>query len=251
MTTLLLKLAGPLQAWGSRSRFVRRETEQMPTKSGVLGMLAAARGMRRTDDLTEFLGLRFGVRVDQPGVLLRDFQTAHSLDGTRPMPLSYRQYLADAVFVAAIEGDTALLSDLEEALWSPVFPLYLGRRSCPPALPVSLGLTETTLVDALRQQTWHAAPWHRRRCRQLRRISLEVVRDAQPGEDADTIRDEPLSFDPRRREYSWRPIVRDWVTITNPDYHDERDSVPDHDPMALVEEGEYVPYPIPDQSSTA
>jgi CRISPR-associated protein (Cas_Cas5) len=44
----------------------------------------------------EFVGLRFGVRIDQPGRLVRDFQTARSLDGTQTMPLSYRFYLADA-----------------------------------------------------------------------------------------------------------------------------------------------------------
>src|SRR5262245_28002284 len=142
MTCLLLRLAGPLQAWGSRSRFVRRDTEPAPTKSGVIGMLAAARGLRRTDDLTEFLGLSFGVRVDQAGKLTRDFQTARSLDGSKSMPLSYRQYLADAVFIAAVEGDAELLQGLHEALRAPVFPLYLGRRSCPPVLPISRGLTD-------------------------------------------------------------------------------------------------------------
>ena len=76
MTVVAFRLAGPLQSWGSRSRFVRRETEKAPTKSGVLGLVAAAKGIRRTDPLESLLGLRFGVRVDQPGQLVRDFQTA-------------------------------------------------------------------------------------------------------------------------------------------------------------------------------
>src|SRR5690606_38747103 len=140
--SLVLRLAGPLQSWGGRSRFVRRETEQAPTKSGVIGLLAAARGLRRTDDLTEFFGLRFGVRTDQPGRLVRDFHTARSLDGSRVMPLSYRYYLADAVFVAVVSGDRSLLEGIDDAIRRPHFPLYLGRRSCAPAGPISMGLRD-------------------------------------------------------------------------------------------------------------
>src|SRR3954463_10414355 len=105
MSVLLLKLAGPLQSWGSSSRFARRGTDTAPTKSGVIGLLAAAKGIRRTEPLTELLGLEFGVRLDQPGQILRDFQTARSLDGRDSAPLTYRFYLSDAVFLAAVHGD--------------------------------------------------------------------------------------------------------------------------------------------------
>lgn len=44
MGTLLLKLAGPLQAWGVESKFDERRTLNFPTKSGVIGMVAAALG---------------------------------------------------------------------------------------------------------------------------------------------------------------------------------------------------------------
>jgi CRISPR system Cascade subunit CasD len=227
---LVLRLAGPLQSWGARSRFVRRETEQAPTKSGVIGLLAAARGLRRTDDLTEFFGLRFGVRTDQPGRLVRDFQTARSLDGTRIMPLSYRYYLADAVFLAVITGDEALLRGLDEAVRRPHFPLYLGRRSCPPAGKVSLGLRSATLADVLRNEPWQAARWHRRRVL-TSPVTVPMVRDAEPdNRHTETVRDEPLSFDPRRREYGWRAVVREQVQLTHPD----PPAVPEHDPYAVL-----------------
>ncbi|MFW0768389.1 type I-E CRISPR-associated protein Cas5/CasD, partial [Trabulsiella odontotermitis] len=58
MTALLLRLAGPLQSWGTSSRFSRRGTDRVPSKSGVVGLLAAAQGRRRTDPLEELLGLR-------------------------------------------------------------------------------------------------------------------------------------------------------------------------------------------------
>lgn len=228
--SLVLRLAGPLQSWGGRSRFVRRETEQAPTKSGVIGLLAAARGLRRTDDLTEFFGLRFGVRTDQPGRLVRDFQTARSLDGSRVMPLSYRYYLADAVFVAVVAGDRALLEGLEEAVRSPKFPLYLGRRSCPPVGPISLGLRDAALRDVLKEEPWQASAWHRRRV-VADPVPLQVIRDAEPGEEGgETVRDEPVSFDPRRREYGWRAVVREQVPIPHPDHP----AVREHDPFAVL-----------------
>lgn len=231
MTVLLLRLAGPLQAWGSSSRFARRGTEVAPTKSGVLGMLAAAKGIRRTEPLTELLGLEFGVRIDQPGQLVRDFQTARSLDGRLSLPLTYRFYLSDAVFLAAISGEEELLHGLAEALERPRFPLYLGRRSCPPAGNVSLGVHDESLDTALTTWPWLAAEWYRRRA--ANSIRLEIIRDARPGEPVtETVPDEPVSFDPAHRQHRWRSVVRGHVDIDNE--HPDRAAVVDHDPLSLL-----------------
>lgn len=229
MSVLLLRLAAPLQAWGDSSRFVRRQTRQEPTKSGVLGLLAAAQGRRRTDPIEDLAGTAFAVRVDQPGRLVRDFQTARSVDGLRTMPLSYRYYLADAVFVAAVEGDSALLEGLEAALRDPVYPLFLGRRSCPPAGRVSLGLREGDIEEALREVAWQASTWYRRR--QGRTVQVEIVRDAaDPADIGEVVRDHPVSFDPRRRQYGWRTVVRTHpLTIDNP-----AGRATDHDAMAAL-----------------
>lgn len=217
MTVLLLRLAAPLQAWGDSSRFARRDTGRYPTKSGVLGLLAAAEGRRRTDAIEDLMGLRFGVRVDQPGQLQRDFQTAINWSTGKSMPLSYRYYLADAVFVAGVEGDPNLLEALQSALMDPVFPLYLGRRSCPTSGKVSLGVTDLDLEPALHAQDWHAASWYRRR--QGQRVELDLVVDAVPGgtDPTETRRDVPLSFSPERREYGWRDVAhRPPVVVENP-----------------------------------
>jgi len=230
MTVLLLRLAAPMQSWGDRSRFARRETRQEPTKSGVLGMLAAAEGRRRTDDIEDLAGTRFGVRIDQPGSLLRDFHTAHAMDGTR-MPVSNRYYLSDAVFLAAIEGDRDLLTGLEDAVRAPAFPLFLGRRSCPPDGLLCLGLRETGLAAALADEPWLAAPWHRRTC--ARGVALEVVRDAvDPAEIGEVVRDQPLSWDPQRREYGWRTVVRGEPVIVPNDQLGR--STAYHDPFELL-----------------
>ncbi|WP_436536026.1 type I-E CRISPR-associated protein Cas5/CasD [Actinoplanes sp. HUAS TT8] len=231
MTVLLLRLAGPMQSWGSSSRFARRGTEIAPTKSGVIGMLAAAKGIRRTEPITELLGLEFGVRLDQPGQILRDFQTARSLDGRASAPLTYRFYLSDAVFLAAVDGDADLIRNLGEALRRPRYPLFLGRRSCPPAGPVSLGVHDTDLDDALDSWPWQATERHRRRA--ARTVRLEILRDARPGEPStETMPDEPVSFDPAHRQHTWRSVLRRHVDVTND--LAVQTGVTDHDPLSLL-----------------
>lgn len=132
MATLLLRLAAPLQAWGADSKFETRKTGREPTKSGVIGLLAAALGLRRDEHeaLLRLTGLRFGVRVEREGQLLVDYHTAKTQD-EKTSYVTYRHYLQDAVFLAGIESeDAALLQQLQQALLHPAFPLYLGRRCC-------------------------------------------------------------------------------------------------------------------------
>lgn len=223
MTALLLRLAGPMQSWGDSSRFTQRSTRSEPTKSGVLGLLASADGRRRTDPVEDLAQLRFGVRVDQPGRIVRDFHTAiRWQDKKRPsMPLSYRYYVADAVFVAGVEGDRGLLEGLDEALREPAFPLYLGRRSCPVSGQLSLALIDGGVEAALRDIPWQASLWHRKR--QGREVDLDLFLDAHVTDASDdlvneVVRDVPLSFDPERRQYGWRNVVRAMPhRVENPD----------------------------------
>lgn len=204
MNTLLLKLKAPLQAWGSESRYTTRHTHAEPTKSGVLGLLAAAQGRRRTDSLEDLAELRFGVRVDQPGTLQRDFQTAIDWRTGKSQPLSYRFYLSDAIFVAGVEGDPDLLEALSVALSEPRFPLFLGRRSCPANYDILIGLSDLTLEQALRKEKWYATARHRRE--RGKSVELPLYLDARPGSSGDSRRDVPVSFDPTHRQYGWRQI---------------------------------------------
>lgn len=158
MATLLLRLAAPLQSWGADSKFETRKTNREPTKSGVIGLLAAALGLRRDDaaGLARLNGLHFAVRADREGSLLVDFHTANREEdrkkGKAPY-VTYRHYLQDAVFLVGLESeDTALLQELETALKHPAYPLYLGRRSCPPTLPLCLGIRAGELLDTLRAE---------------------------------------------------------------------------------------------------
>lgn len=77
MTTLLLRLAGPMQAWGTDSKVDTRTTGAQPSKSGIVGMIAAAMGRSRDELVDDISALRFGVRTDQGGTILRDYHTAH------------------------------------------------------------------------------------------------------------------------------------------------------------------------------
>ncbi|GAA3750307.1 type I-E CRISPR-associated protein Cas5/CasD [Salinactinospora qingdaonensis] len=241
MSALALRLAGPLQAWGAAARFARRTTENAPTKSGILGLLAAAQGRERTDDLSDLARLRFGVRVDQRGVRVRDYQTAKHLDTGNSMPVSERFYLADAVFVAAVEGEHALVEELYRAVRQPVYLPYLGRRSCPPAHPVDLGLhRDATVERVLADEPWQAAEWHQRRRRGEREVSLDVFVDAEPDDvRTDSLRDLPLSFDPLHRRYALRAVRSGTVRVANPhrraDTSQTQSAVPEHNPVLPLE----------------
>ncbi|MFE7670701.1 type I-E CRISPR-associated protein Cas5/CasD [Streptomyces albidoflavus] len=232
-SVLTLRLAGPLQSWGAASRFVRRTTERAPTKSGVVGLLAAAQGRARTADISDLSALTFAVRMDQPGTRVRDFQTAHHGDTRKSMPVSERFYLSDAVFVAAVEGDEELIDSLYTAVRAPTYLPFLGRRSCPPSGPIDLGVRRGGLLRALRNEPWQASAWFQRRRAHERKVELEVIADLPAsGGPGDALRDQPLSFDPRHRRYGTRTIWSTSVTVANPLSASRRKFVPPkHEPM--------------------
>ena len=159
MATLLLRLYGPLQSWGTTSRFDERDTQLEPSKSGVLGLVCAALGRDRREPIADLAALRMGVRVDREGVPMRDYQTATGVviaSSGKPdlgrTVVSPRHYLADAVFLVGLEGERALLEAVHQALAKPVWPLALGRKSFVPSCPVYLpdALWDSTLEDALK-----------------------------------------------------------------------------------------------------
>lgn len=144
MPTLLMRLIGPLQSWGTTSRFDERDTQLEPSKSGVLGLLCAALGRDRAEPVDDLARLRMGVRVDREGALMRDYQTATGvLIAATAKPdlgrtvVSPRFYLSDAAFLVGLEGDElALLEQLNAALRAPYWPLALGRKAFVPSQPV-------------------------------------------------------------------------------------------------------------------
>lgn len=163
MATLLLRLQGPMQSWGTTSRFDERDTQLEPSKSGVLGLVCAALGRDRCDPIDDLVSLRIGVRVDREGVAMRDYQTATGVvnsDGKVKLDrtvISPRYYLSDAAFLVGLEGaDVTLLERIQVALRAPVWPLALGRKSFVPSMPVALpdGILPVGVAEALR--SWPA-----------------------------------------------------------------------------------------------
>ena len=147
MSTLVLRLAGPMQSWGLRSRYTHRETWDYPTCSGVVGLLSAALGRQRGSDCSDLATLDMIVRVDRPGERMADYHTA--TDAAGKTALSNREYLADACFTVALAGDSVLVDRLADALRRPVFQLSLGRRACVPTQPVLLGVHDGDADTAL------------------------------------------------------------------------------------------------------
>lgn len=140
-----------------------RDSELAPTKSGVVGLVAAALGLPRGADIRAIAALRMGVRTDRPGIRLVDYHTALDVvtsDGkpSKDAVVSQRAYLADAAFLVGLEGrERELLEAIQAALLEPRWPLGLGRRAFPPSLPVAFhgggdpeAIVEFPLEEALR-----------------------------------------------------------------------------------------------------
>lgn len=174
---IVFRLYGPLAAWGDIAVGEARPTTMHPSKSAVLGLLAAALGIRRHEDERHRAlrdGYAFAVRVDAVGVPLRDFHTsqeprrvtrlAHlrtrrdelSDRDNRYTNLSARDYRCDTLSTVCLcqrgQGEYQGLRPqaVVAALARPRLPLYLGRKSCPLALPLAARVIEVeTMEEAL------------------------------------------------------------------------------------------------------
>ncbi len=224
MSTLLLRLAGPMQSWGINSKYEIRRTEPIPSKSAIIGLLASALGRKREDSVEDLNKLRFGVRQDLSGEIRCDYQTAK---GEKPYIIN-RYFVEDGIFLVGLESeDIHLIAKLEYALNHPVFHLFLGRKSCPPTQPFVLGIRDFSLEQALSVEPWLVPDWRKNKASTL----LRVLVDCPRGKMADALqRDIPVSFSSYRREYSTRGIQQFYVDMSSV-------LMKEHDPMAELEEG--------------
>ena len=214
MRTLFFRLCGPMQSWGTHSRFLMRETGLEPSKSGIVGLICAALGTPRGDRaaIAKIAGLKMAVRADRPGVMRMDY---HTVGGTRSADDGYgviradssgvgpvvsrRYYLADAEFLVAIEGPDTTLEEVARAIAAPQWQIFLGRKSFVPSAPLVLpaeapwnsGCSDYPLESAITSYPWLALLSDVR----PRDDELRVVIDDPAG--SEVRRDYPLSFDPR------------------------------------------------------
>ena len=172
---LMMQLYGPMAAWGEQAVGSVRRSAFHPSKSAILGLCAAAMGIKRTDEMRHenlAKSLRFGVEVLAAGSLIKDFHTTqvppqrskiqrlYTRRDELSAPdlgtiLSSRDYRQDALFKAVLwqeNGARNLLDEIAENLRQPVFHLYLGRKSCPLALPLNPKVLESeSLTNALNE----------------------------------------------------------------------------------------------------
>jgi CRISPR system Cascade subunit CasD len=212
-SSLLIRLQGPMQSWGTRSRFEIRDTEREPTKSGVVGLLCAALGRDRSKPIADLVSLKMGVRVDREGVLQSDYQTvegAVSADGSsnRDAQTSKRYYLADAAFVVALEGDADLLKLVNKKLLDPRWAMALGRKSYVPSAPVCIlnrPIEEVGMRDALLSLPLIAEP---QRWQNQIRLVLES------SEETHEVRnDTPITYEHKKRRFLPRYVCTELVDI--------------------------------------
>lgn len=227
MATFLMRLCGPLQSWGTTSRFDERDTGKEPSKSGVLGILAAALGIDRCNwqDLEPLTTLKMAVRHDLSGTTAKDYQTAGCARVDRIAKaggglaaegvVSTRHFLSGAAFLVGLEGDNLdLFNRLQEALQNPVWPLWLGRKSYLPSEPLHLPLEwnpiqEKPLLDVLKKQPWIKSAKLTKPDRLL--LSIE-------GEHGAMRLDQPIAAFSERR-FGPRFVRSEWIDFPGEEGH--------------------------------
>jgi CRISPR system Cascade subunit CasD len=215
MPTLLLRLVGPMQSWGTTSRFDQRDTGKEPSKSGVVGLLAAALGIDRENwiDLEPLTHLSMGVRHDRPGVPKRDYQTAQqiiSADRSKihDTAVTTRDYLADAAFLVGVATeDSALLERLYSALHDPVWPLALGRKSYVPSEPIWMenAVQDVPLREALVRWPWIATP------RKWEVLPEKLLLSLESEDGSGVLRMDQLLSSFAERRFSARFVRSEWI----------------------------------------
>ena len=188
MKTLIFQLYGPMQSWGTTSRFEVRSTDKYPSKSAICGFVCAAKGISKDPEfIAKFNDLKFGVRIDWPGELMTDYQIVagdpyaatlvrkesgkykkeyvsfskdigngiRGRDGLQ----TYREYLTNAFFTIGLQGDEKFLLDIAESIKNPCWFLYLGRKCCPLGLPVVPEIKDSNLITALSNYQFYENPY--------------------------------------------------------------------------------------------
>ncbi len=223
MKTILLKLAGPLQSWGTSSHFETRHTDFYPSKSAIIGLIAASLGYRRDEEqrLQRLNELDFAVRIDQQGTLLRDYQTAKGYDKKRKNHtyVTNRYYLEDAVFIIAISHeDDELMLAIEKGLKNPYFQTFMGRRSLPLNADFIVETTSDSALESLKRLKWQAAEWFMSKHSHETSITLEIYADSfLSDKESNRLRqDRVISFSQKARKFGFRYEVRDLVDVSNP-----------------------------------
>jgi len=206
---LILKLQGPMQAWGEHTFEGLRPSANFPTRSGMLGLLGACLGITRNDcdqlqQLADSVGM--AVRVDERSITRKDGTSRisrmvkmtdyHTVKDAREdytglkkhdTIQTWREYIYDAEFTVAIwkqPNSTLDLNEIESAVKRPLFTPYLGRRSCPLARPLFEARREASdILEALKDVPPHGGT---------------IYSEEKIGDRMKRVRDVPLIHQPRQ-----------------------------------------------------
>lgn len=176
---ILLRFDAPLMSFGGPTVDDLGVTERYPAQSMITGLLANALGFEHAEHQRHQSlqnRLQYAVRQDRAGRRLTDFHTIalgqdHLLSdrgwttrgklqeragaSSTTTHIRYQDFLADAVYTIALTladaTDEPTLADIEQALQTPARPLFLGRKTCLPAVPLFLQRTSAPdLLTALK-----------------------------------------------------------------------------------------------------
>jgi CRISPR system Cascade subunit CasD len=214
---LALRLSGVLQSWGFNSEYTYRNSGLFPTKSAVLGLCCAAKGLSRgSDDEREFL--EAVVDCSMTAIALPRTRTAggkiwpinvrriddfHTVEKTKTAAgksnpnavMTYRQYLCDADFIVVLEINADIANDLKEKLSDPVWGIWFGRKACIPSAPVFAGVFST--MDDVSSNLLEGI--------HLSRFTYQQeVKAFEQG--TDTLMDRPIDFAIDKREKGQRRV---------------------------------------------
>ncbi|MCW6660848.1 type I-E CRISPR-associated protein Cas5/CasD [Aerococcaceae bacterium NML201209] len=229
MSTILLKFAGPLQSWGTKSHFETRHTDYYPSKSAVIGLIAASLGLKRDADaqIQRLNELKFAVRVDQQGSLLRDYHTAQKSNKDGSFERTYvteRYYLEDYIFVVGIEHEDAhWMAKIENALKNPYFQPFMGRRSNPLTMDFFMLHSQDPLSSLMETYPWQASDWYKKKKSKSlteNQVELELYTDREvvsEGIAAALRKDTVVSFSQKERKFGFRYEVRKRIKISTGD----------------------------------
>lgn len=174
---LTFAMVAPLASFGAIAAGERRDGWDRPARSAVLGLVAACLGLTREDEEGQGVlarGYGLAVLCHASGGLMTDYHTVQSgrprrnwrpatraeelsdSNGLNPI-LTRRDYRAGAWHLGALwqREDTApwTLEAIAGAMEKPFFTPSIGRKCCPPGLPLAPRVTEASdAPSALRER---------------------------------------------------------------------------------------------------
>lgn len=172
MSSLILRLAAPVQSWGGYRRLVSHvPTHPIPTRSGVAGLLGACLGERDYLSLLPRFDMR--VRADRANPVMPEYQVAVGPTTPREREMAdravkvssssnwarasfpasiigtsakggngvyHRNFIPHSEFICELSGTDDDVAQWLDAVRSPGFMPYLGRHANAPTWPFVLGV---------------------------------------------------------------------------------------------------------------